>query len=235
MSALKQAGKSWTQEELARRLDYANLQVDARESDIRLLCLEAERCGIPTVWVNPVNVALASTIARGTGVKIASVVSYPVGAYPPEIKELEVLDAVEQGADEIVMLMAVGVFLDGSHDQTRREMDGLVRAADGRPTGIIIEVTALSNEQTICACEMAIEVGIDAIVTSTGFRPGGFPDATAADVERIAAATGARIDIVASGDIVSANHTLAMLEAGAARVCTPAARAVLEELEPCTG
>lgn len=235
MSAHQQAGISWTREELARRLDYANLQVDARESDIRLLCLEAERYGIPIVWVNPVNVALASTIAGGTGVKVASVVSYPVGAYPPEVKELEVIDAVEQGADEIVMLMAVGVFLDGSYDQTRREMDGLVQAADGRPASIIIEVTALSDEQTIRACEMAIDAGIDAVVTSTGFRPGGFPDASAADVERIAAATDGRLDIVASGDIVSANHALTMLEAGASRVCTPVARAVLEELKPCTG
>jgi deoxyribose-phosphate aldolase len=217
-----------TREELAQLLDYANLEVDARDSDIRLLCLEAEKHGIPTVLVNPVNVALASSFVRGTNVKVAGAVSYPVGAYTPAIKELEVEDAVDNGADEIVMLMAVGVFLDGLHEQTRAEMEGLVRAARGRTTKLIIEVAALSDEQKELACRMAIDAGIDYVMTSTGFAPGGFSGATVADVELLAKAAAGKIGIVASGDILITDQALAMLGGGASRICTPAARDILE-------
>jgi len=217
---------------MAQLLDYANLDIDARVADIRLLCLEAEKYGVSTVLVNPVNVSLAAEFLEGSQAKVAAAISYPVGAYPPEIKEREVEDAIENGADEIVMLMAIGVFREGLHDQTRAEMEALVRAAGGRTSKIIIEAAALTDKQKETACRMAVEAGIDYVVTSTGFEPGGFSGATAEDVELLARAAGGAIGIVASGGIHTLEEALALLEAGASRICTQDAPAILKGFRP---
>ena len=165
--------------EIAKLMDYVDLRVDVQERDLRLLCLEAEKWGIPTVVVNPVNMALTAALAKGTGVKVAAAVSYPIGAYWPEAKALEVVDAVADGADEIYMAMAVGQFLDGKiAAQTVPEMAALVKNAQGRPTKLITEASVLSDEQKRMVCRLAIEAGIDYLVTSTNFAPSKLPPVT---------------------------------------------------------
>ncbi len=227
MSTLGTARRPQTQSELARLLDYANLAVDAREADIRLLCLEAEKLGIPSVLVNPVNVALAAHCLEGSEVKVGAAVAYPIGAYPPEIKRFEIEDALENGADEIVMMMAVGTFMEGLYDETRAEMEMLAQAAGGRMCKLMIETGALTDEQKECACRMAVEAGVGYLVTGTDFAPGGFPGATVGDVALLARAAEGRIGIVAANHIRDARRALAMLEAGATRILTSAARDVL--------
>jgi len=218
--------------EMAGQLDYANLRLDARERDIRLLCLEAERYGIPTILVNPVYVSLAASLARGSGVAVAAAISYPVGAYPPEFKEREIEDAVENGADEIFMMMALGPFTEGLHDHTRSEMEALARAARGRPTRVMTEVALYSDEQKKTICQMAIEAGIDYLVASMGFVPNNIRPATPAEVEQLVAVAHGDIGIVAMGNIESTEQALTMLRAGASRICTEAARGVLRDFGP---
>lgn len=213
--------------ELARLLDYANLAVDAREADIHLLCLEAQRLGITRVLVNPVNVALAAHCLEGSEVSVGAAIAYPIGAYPAEIKRIEIEDAIENGAGEIVMMMAVGVFIEGLYDDTRAEMEVLVQAAGGRPTALMIEAGALTHAQQVRACRMAIEAGINHLVTGTDFAPGGFSGASAEDVARLASVAAGRINIVAASEIRDARHALAMLDAGASRILTSAAPQVL--------
>ncbi len=224
-------GETLGEQGLAARLEFANLAVDAREADIRLLCLEAAHVGVPVVVVNPVNVALAASHARGAPLHVTAAVAYPIGAYPPEIKALEIEDAVENGADEIMMLMAVGPFVEGLYQQTEAEMAALVRAAGGRTTKLIVEVGALTHEQKIRAVGMAAEAGIDIIVTSTGFTPGGFPEGTVDDVALLAGAAGDGMGVVAMGHVDSSAQARALLEAGAARVCTLTGAGIRRELE----
>jgi deoxyribose-phosphate aldolase len=216
---------------LAGRLELANLAVDARETDIRLLCLEAERIHVPVIVVNPVNVAFAASYARDVAVRVTAAVAYPIGAYPPKIKALEVEDAIANGADEIMMLMAVGPFIEGLYPQTEAEMAALVRAASGRTTKLIVEIGALTDEQKIHAAHMAAEAGIDYVVTSTGFTPGGFPEGTADDVALLAGAAGGGMGVIAAGHIDSSAQARALLDAGAARVCTLAGTDIRRELE----
>jgi deoxyribose-phosphate aldolase len=217
-----------TWEAMAGRIDYAQLRIDTQERDLRLLCLEAEKFRIPAVVVNPVNVALAARFARGTGVKVAAAVSYPVGAYWPEDKALEVQDAVEDGADEIYMLMAVGAFLNGWVEKyTIPEMKALVRAAHGRPTRLITEASVLTEGQRRTVCELAIEAGIDALVACTSFLPSKLPPITLGDVEVLAGMAGDRMGIIYMGPIESTAHALDFLKAGASRLCTESARTIL--------
>jgi deoxyribose-phosphate aldolase len=217
--------------ELAKLLDFANLGVDARESDIRLTCLEARQMGIPVVMVNAVNVPMAVKFCRDSSVKVTAALSYPVGAYPPEVKGLEIEDAVSNGADEICMLMALGVFLDGSYDQIADEMNALVGFANGRTTKYMIESAALKDEQILRICLMALDAGIDFIVTSTDFQPGGYHGATLDQVGNMVECADGEIGIIACGEISTSAQAIAFFEAGANRICTPAARAILGGLK----
>lgn len=219
-----------TKGELAQLLDYANLSVDARDSDIRLTCLEARQMGIPIVLVNAVNVPMAAKFCRDSSVRVAAALSYPVGAYPPEVKGLEIEDAISNGVDEIYMLMALGVFLDGFYGRIEDEMNTLVRLASGRTTKYMIESAALSEEQILRICLMALDSGIDFIVTSTDFQPGGYSGVTVNQVANMVECADGEIGIIACGEISTTAQAVALLEVGANRICTPAARDIVEGL-----
>ncbi len=212
-------------EQIAHRIDYADLRVDVQERDLRLLCLEAEKYAIPTVVVNPANVALTRPLAEASGVKVAAAVSYPVGAYWADAKALEIADAVEDGADEIYMVMAVGLFLDGRiEEQTIPEMAALVREARGRPTRLITEASILTDGQKQAVCRLAAAAGIDYLVTSTSFAPSHLPAVTMADVRALVAAAGDSIGVIYSGDLDRAEQVRELLDAGVERFCTTTVR-----------
>ena len=213
--------------EIARLIDYADLRVDTQERDLRLLCLEAEKYSVPTVVVNPANVTLTASFVKGTAVKVAAAVSYPVGAYWPDEKELEVADAVADGADEIYMVMAVGQFLDGRIDeQTLPEMAALVKAAQGRPTKFVTELSVLSDEQKCVVCQLAIDAGIDYLVTSTNFAPSKLPPVTLDDIRVVAEAAGDAIGIVYMGDLSSMAQIDELRTVGVTRFGTSTMRAL---------
>ena len=174
--------KTW--EQIASLIDFADLRVDTRERDLRLLCLQAEKYKIPVILVNPGNVKLAKQISKGMNIEIASAVSYPVGAYFPEVKAQEIADAIADGADQIYMIMAVGAFIDGwLEQQTIPEFNYLVEKADGRPTKLVTEVSVLDSDQRRKVCDLAMESGIDFLVTTTDFDRSNLPQVTLKDIE----------------------------------------------------
>ena len=206
---------SSTWQELAPLIDYVDLRVDVQERDLRLLCLEAEKLGISTIVVNPVNVALAVSLAKRSGLKVAAAVSYPIGAYWPDEKGLEVADAVADGADEIYMVMAVGLFLNGQIEkQTIPEMAALVKEAKGRPTKLVTELSVLTDEQKRTVCCLAIDAGIDYLVTSTNFAPSKLPSVTLDDIKVVAEAAADSIGILYMGDLENADQVNKLKEAG---------------------
>jgi deoxyribose-phosphate aldolase len=218
-----------TREAMAKVLDYSDLRVNTRESDLRLLALEAEKFGIATIVVNPVNASLARALTRGTNIKVGVAVSYPVGAYWPEDKIREVQDAVEDGADEIHMMMAVGAFLNGwVEDFTLPEMKGLVRAAEGRPTRLITEIAVLHGDQQRWLGESAASAGIQALVCCSGFKPSKLARVLPGDVHALAEVAGQTIEIDYMGDVEDTAEALEILRAGASRICSESARRILE-------
>ena len=214
---------SW--QTIAPLIDYANLRVDCRERDLRLLCLEAEKFGVPTVVVNPVNVALTASLTQNSAVKVAAAVSYPIGAYWPDEKGLEVADAVADGAEEIYMVMAVGLFRNGQIDkQTIPEMAALVRAAQGRPTRLITELSVLSESQQRLVCRLAIAAGIDYLVTSTNFAPSKVPPVSLDDINVVVDEAGDSIGILYMGELEHVSQVTNLKAAGVTRFCTSTVR-----------
>ncbi|MFK7801670.1 MAG: deoxyribose-phosphate aldolase [Anaerolineae bacterium] len=228
----KRTTRTATWNQIAQRVDYADLRVDTQERDLRLLCLEAEKLGIPTVVVNPANVALTASFVKGASVKVAAAVSYPVGAYWPDSKGLEVADAIEDGADEVYMLMAVGRFLDGYIDeQTIPEMAALVKDAQGRPTKLITEVSVLTDEQKRTVCQLAVDAGIDYLVASTEFAPSKLPAVTLDDIKVLTKAAGDSMGIIFRGDVKHVEQIDELLQAGVSRFCTSSVRGLKASCE----
>jgi len=211
---------TWGQ--IVKLIDYANLEINTQERDIRLLCLEAEKYGIPTVVVNPGNVKLAATYTKSSHINVAAAISYPIGAYWPEEKGMEIADAIEDGADEIYMVMAVGKFLDGRiTEQTIPEMAALVREARGRTTKLVTEVSVLNSEEKRRVCELAIEAGIDFLVTSTDFPQSNLPPVTLVDIHDLKKTAGNSLGIIYKGKLDSCEQVDRLLTAGVTRFCTP--------------
>ena len=204
-----------TVQQLAGMIDHTMLKIEAKYSDIEKLCLEAEKYHFVAVAIHPVNVPLAAKMLKGTGVKVCVALSFHLGAYPPDIKEFECRDAVKNGADELDMVMNIGALKAGSYDVIRKEVDGLVRAADGRTTKLILETCLLTDEEKVKACEIAKVGGVDFVKTSTGFSSLG---ATVSDVRLMRQTVGPKMGVKASGGIRTLEAALDVVEAGADRL-----------------
>jgi len=214
-----------TRQQLAGMIDHTLLKIDATYGDIKRICLEAEKYHFASVAINPVNIPLAVKMLKGTGVKVCVALAFYLGAYPPEVKEFEARDAVKKGADELDMLMNVGALKTGRYDIIEKEVKGLVRAAEGRITKVILETCLLTDEEIIKACQIIKECGADFVKTSTGFKK---PGATIHHVKLIRETVGKDMGVKASGGIHTTKEALAMVEAGANRIGASAGIAIVE-------
>lgn len=216
--------------EVAPLIDYAELEVDTQERDLRLRILEANKYQIPTVLVNPVNVSLAKKISKGLDIKIASFISYPVGAYFPEVKAKDVEETVNDGADEIYMLMAVGAFIDGwVEKQTLPEITSLVEKANGRPTKLVSEISVLSFEQQKKLCDISINSGIDFLVTTTDFDRSNLPEITLDEIERLVNYVKGELKIIHKNRFEDPKMALDLFDIGVNRICTESVRKILKQ------
>ncbi len=212
---------------LAAAIDHTELRVNASYGDIRRLCLEAAAYGFASVVVYPVNVPLAAQLLENTLVKVTTVVGFHSGAYTTEGKVLETNDAISKGAEEIDFVMNVGAFKGRNYELVRDEMRAIKAAAEGLVTKVILETCLLTDEEKARACEIAKEVGLDYVKTSTGFGARG---ATVEDVRLMRQVVGQEMGVKASGGIRTSQDAMAMLEAGASRLGTSAGVAIVEGL-----
>jgi len=217
--------KKITKQQLAGMIDHTLLKINATYGDIKRICLEAEKYHFASVAINPVNIPLAAKMLKGTGVKVSAALAFFLGAYPPEVKEFEARDAVKKGADELDMLMNVGALKAGKYDVIEKEVRGLVRAAEGRTTKVILEVCLLTDEEIVKACQIIKKCGADFVKTSTGFKK---PGATIHSVKLIRKTIGEDMGVKASGGIRNTEEVLAMIEAGASRLGMSAGVAIVE-------
>jgi deoxyribose-phosphate aldolase len=217
-----------TKWELAGKLDHTLLEIDATYNDIKRLCLEAEKYHFASVAINPINIPLATRMLKGTGVKVCAALAFYLGAYPPEVKEFEARDAVEKGADELDMLINVGALKAGKYHIVKEEIKGLVRAAEGRITKVILETCLLTDEEIVKACQIAKECGASFVKTSTGFKK---PGATIHNVELMRKTVGKDMGVKAAGGIRTTEEALAMIEAGANRLGVSRSIKIIEGFE----
>ncbi|MCS6711062.1 deoxyribose-phosphate aldolase [Brachybacterium sp. EF45031] len=206
---------------LAAMIDHTLLKPEATREDVAALVREAEELGTYSVCVSP------SMLPLTTSVKVATVCGFPSGQHASSVKAAEAADAVSKGADEIDMVLNIGLARSGAWEEVDADIRA-VREAAPAPTvlKVILETAALEDEQIVEACRAAERAGADFVKTSTGFHPAG--GATAHAVELMRATVGDRLGVKASGGIRTREAAEEMVAAGATRLGLSGSRAVLE-------
>lgn len=216
-----------TPKQLAQYIDHTLLKPDATAKQIEDLCREAIEHKFWSVCVNGSRVAQAYALVEDSGVKVACTVGFPLGAMSPDVKRYEVEAAVDDGAQEIDVVLNIGKLKDGDDAAVLRELRDIVEAADERTVKVILETCLLSKEEKIRACKLVVESGAHFVKTSTGFSTAG---ATTHDVQLMREAVGPNFGVKASGGIKEAKIALAMIEAGATRLGTSSGVAIVKGL-----
>lgn len=219
-------------EELARKFDHTNLQTDATEGDIARLCRESIERGFFAVCVNPCYLSLTRPLLAGTSVRVCTVAGFPLGANATAAKLAETAQALRDGADEIDVVMNLGLFKSRKTTEVETELQqiaGAVKSAGAdKICKVIVESALLSPGEIELACRVVDESGADFIKTSTGFSKAG--GATLEALEVIQRHRG-RLKVKAAGGIRNLDTALAMLRAGADRLGSSQSVAILAELQ----
>lgn len=218
-----------SKEQLVKVIDSTLVRATATRSEIEKLCKEALHYGFRCVVVNPTYVKFASSLLEGSSVKVCSTVSFPFGFSLPEIKALEAVKAVEDGASELDMVINLGALKSGDYELVKRDIKAVVdvkRISEDIIVKVIIETPLLTTEEKITACKLIKEAEADFVKTSTGlFGKGAAVD----DVRLLRQVLGKDVGVKASGGIRTYVDALAMIGAGANRIGTSTAAAIIEE------
>lgn len=209
---------------LARMIDHTLLKPEASQAQIERLCDEARHFGFAAVCVNPYWVPLCVERLAGTGVKVATVIGFPLGATTPEAKAAEARQAVAAGAAELDMVLNVGALKSGQLERVQADIAGVVAAAGDALVKVILETGLLTGDEKVTACRLAVAAGAHFVKTSTGFGPGG---ATTADISLMRRTVGPELGVKASGGIRDYATAVAMVEAGASRIGASASVAIV--------
>ncbi len=196
-------------------IDHTLLKAQATRSEIERLCQEAKKYQFMSVCVNPYWVAYANELLHDTSVKVCTVIGFPLGANTSSVKAFEAKEAVKTGADEVDMVINVGLVKDGLWDQVQADIKAVVDAAKPALVKVIIETCLLEHDEIVNSCQAAQQAGADFVKTSTGFSTGG---ATVDDVALMRQTVGPDMGVKASGGIHTFEEAQALIEAGASRL-----------------
>lgn len=212
-----------TPAELARYVDHTLLSPTATAADVEALAAEARQLGTYSICVSPSMLPVTADLG---GVLVATVCGFPSGKHTAATKAAEAADSVARGADEVDMVIDLGLLKAGRADATQAEI-AAVRDAVPAPKvlKVIIESAALTDDEIVAACRAAEAAGADFVKTSTGFHPAG--GASVHAVELMARTVGGRLGVKASGGIRDWATATAMIEAGATRLGLSGTAAVL--------
>ena len=209
-----------TSSRVSGMIDHTLLKQDATVEQIKKLCAEAREYHFCSVCVNPCYVPLCYEELRGSGVKVCTVIGFPLGATTTKTKCFEANEAIENGADEVDMVINVGKLKSDDWQYVKKDISDLVTAVHGRAVvKVIIETCLLTEEEIVKICQISKEVGADFVKTSTGFSTAG---ATEEGVALMRQTVGPNMGVKASGGIRGPKDAKVMIEAGANRLGTRA-------------
>ncbi|APC81850.1 deoxyribose-phosphate aldolase [Clostridium botulinum] len=200
---------------LSKYIDHTLLKPQATEKDILKLIEEAKTYDFASVCVNPNWVKLAYENLKDTDVKVCTVVGFPLGATSTASKVYETKVAIEDGADEIDMVISVGQLKSGNDEYVKEEIKKIVEASKNKLVKVIIETCLLTEEEKVKACTLSKEAGADYVKTSTGFSTGG---AKPEDIKLMRETVGKNMGVKASGGIHTREEMEVMIENGATRI-----------------
>jgi len=201
---------------LASLIDHTLLKPDATREEVEQLCREAAQFCFASVCVNPNWVSLCRELLRGSGVKVCTVIGFPLGAHLPDIKAYETKRAIEQGAEEVDMVINIGALKSRDYALVEQDIRGVVAAAGGRAlVKVILETALLTRDEKVMGSTLAKAAGADFVKTSTGFAGGG---ATVEDVQLMRETVGPEMGVKASGGVRTKEDAEKMVAAGATRL-----------------
>ena len=206
--------------DLAQYIEHTLLKQDATKEELLKLFEEAKTYKFKGVCVNPQNVKLAYENLKDSNVKIVTVVGFPLGASIPEAKAFEAKMAIEQGADEIDMVLSVQAMKDKDYEYVENDIKTVKAACKDKNLKVIIETDLLTKDEIVKACEIIVKAGADFAKTSTGFVKNGV-GAKVEDIELMhKTLQGSNVKIKASGGIKDSAKAQALINAGATRLGT---------------
>lgn len=214
---------------IATLIDHTLLKQDATRNQIEKLCEEAKEYTFASVCVNPSWVNLSAKLLQGSPVKVCTVIGFPLGASTTEVKAFETSNAIENGAEEIDMVINVGALKDQDYNFVQKDIEAVVQAAKGKAiVKVILETCLLTDEEILRASEISKLAGADFVKTSTGFSTGG---ATVSAVKLMRSAVGPELGVKASGGVRSLADLQAMVDAGATRIGASSGVEIVKGLE----
>ena len=205
-------------------IDHTLLKPESTQEQIDHLLSEAVEYQFASVCVNPTWVAHCAKNLAGTGVKVCTVVGFPLGANTSSVKAFETKDAIANGADEIDMVINVGQLKSGQYEVVKADIRAVVEASQDKLVKVIIETCLLTNDEKVKACQLAVSAGADFVKTSTGFSAAG---ATVEDIVLMRETVGPNIGVKAAGGARSYEDAEAFIEAGATRIGTSSGVAIV--------
>lgn len=210
----------------AKMIDHTLLKPETTKDEIKKLCEEAVHYGFYSVCVNSSFVYYCKKLLTGSDVKICTVVGFPLGAMSTNGKVMEAESAVADGADEIDMVIHVGMIKSGDWEYVRQDIASVAEAIKEKARlKVILETCLLTEREIVHACKVCEEAGADFVKTSTGFSTGG---ATKEAVALMRKTVGARLGVKASGGIRTLSDAEEVVSAGANRIGTSSGIAIVE-------
>lgn len=207
-----------------KMIDHTALKPDTTREQITILCKEAKENNFASVCVNPTWVNYSAMLLKNCDVKICTVIGFPLGANTSKVKAFETVDAIENGAEEVDMVINIGAMKDKNYELVLEDIKAVVRAANGKCVKVILETCLLTKEEITKASELAKEAKATFVKTSTGFSTGG---ATVEDIKIMKKAVGDELEIKASGGIRSHESMVEAINAGATRIGTSSGCSIL--------
>ena len=201
----------------SKYIDHTLLKPEATQDQIEKLCQEAKQYDFASVCVNPYWVPFCKEELKDSDVKLCTVIGFPLGATSSASKAFETAHAIEQGADEVDMVMNIGELLAGHDQAVQKDIEAVVQAAQGKIVKVILETCLLNDAQIERACSLCVKAKADFVKTSTGFNSAG---ANTHVVEVMKQAVKGQAKVKAAGGVRNQADMDAMIAAGADRIGT---------------
>ena len=214
---------------ISKYIDHTLLKPTATEREILTLCNEAKKNRFKAVCVNSCYVPLAKQSLAKSDVKICTVVGFPLGAMSTEAKVFEAKNAIDQGADEIDMVINIGLLKSKNYVAVLKDISDVKTAIGNKVLKVILEISELSKNEIIKACEIAMDANADFVKTSTGFSKSG---ATLTAVKIMRKTVKDHVKIKASGGVNTFEKAIKYIQAGADRIGTSSGVAIINNQEP---
>lgn len=219
-----------TPKDIAKMLDHSTLQPYLTEEDIRKGCELALKYGCASVCARPCDVPILTEMLKGSDVKVCTVIGFPHGAHETAIKVAEAKLALDEGCQELDMVINIGRMIRGDHDYVREEIHQIAELAHSRGAivKVILETCYLTDEQKVAACKLAEEAGADFVKTSTGY---GSKGCTIDDLKLMRASVSEHVRVKGSGGIRDLDTVLSARAVGASRCGVSATEKIMVEAE----